>query len=337
MKRIASFVLILVMILFFCSCGHEHDWQPATCTQPKTCSKCGETLGEPLGHFWQEAECGEPMVCATCGAVSDVINEHEWMDATCEQPKTCSKCGATEGKALGHDFEKPNYQQPAICKVCGKSEGARLEPEMIKYGLENNIVSMTSDFISVGQYTTDSKYSSKKVDAYTTAEWAVACDSKTNYSSVLNNFYIPSNQTAVKFENYDSDVYNLSPIDGYEWRGIHVKAPFYSTPHVVVGFVDFYSLQNYDENSTINRYYTWNDFSIEYNGKSYSDCAMFAYGRHGNHNYDEYVFYRVPAGYDGCTVCLINSNNKDNTNGHIDTSKNIIDVLGPDAIILRLD
>ena len=40
-------------------CGakrHEHSWTEATCTMPKTCTVCGETEGEALGHQWSEAD-----------------------------------------------------------------------------------------------------------------------------------------------------------------------------------------------------------------------------------------------------------------------------------------
>ena len=62
---------------------HEHEWKDATCTEPKTCTVCGQTEGEPAGH--------------------------EWKDATCTEPKTCSKCGLTEGEAAGHDWGEPTY------------------------------------------------------------------------------------------------------------------------------------------------------------------------------------------------------------------------------------
>lgn len=58
---------------------HVHDWQPATCTAPKTCSVCQAVEGEANGH--------------------------SWVDATCTAPKTCSVCQATEGEALGHDWD----------------------------------------------------------------------------------------------------------------------------------------------------------------------------------------------------------------------------------------
>lgn len=85
-------VALLLMVLLT-GCCISHDWQDATCTEPKTCAKCGETEGEALGHTW--------------------------LEATCTAPKTCSVCGETEGEALEHIFAEANYQQPATCTVCG--------------------------------------------------------------------------------------------------------------------------------------------------------------------------------------------------------------------------
>ena len=65
-----TFALLLVLSLFLLSgCGHEHSWQEATCTQPRTCTDCGETEGEPLGHSPTEATVWEPSVCSVCGEV----------------------------------------------------------------------------------------------------------------------------------------------------------------------------------------------------------------------------------------------------------------------------
>lgn len=62
MKRKFCWILValiaLMMILTGCQCKHE--WKEATCTEPKICTKCGETEGEPLGHEWKEATCTEP-------------------------------------------------------------------------------------------------------------------------------------------------------------------------------------------------------------------------------------------------------------------------------------
>lgn len=42
--------------------GHTHTWTDATCDKPKTCTECGTTEGEPLGHDYQNG------VCTRCGA-----------------------------------------------------------------------------------------------------------------------------------------------------------------------------------------------------------------------------------------------------------------------------
>lgn len=105
---IASFALCFVLI----GCGHEHTWVEATCTEPKTCSECGETDGEPLGHTWVEA--------------------------TCAEPKHCSVCGETEGEPLEHALTEANYQQAATCEVCGATVGEPLQAEFEKYGLTCN-------------------------------------------------------------------------------------------------------------------------------------------------------------------------------------------------------
>ena len=89
-------------------CHLRHDWQEATCTEPRTCLTGGETEGKALGHTW--------------------------LSATCTEPKTCSVCGETKGEALGHDYLEANYQQPATCQYCGETEGEPLEADFEKNG-----------------------------------------------------------------------------------------------------------------------------------------------------------------------------------------------------------
>ena len=69
-KRLMLVLLAVLCVVMLAACGEcEHDWEKATCEEPKTCSECGETKGKAKGH--------------------------EWVDATCEEPKTCSECGET--------------------------------------------------------------------------------------------------------------------------------------------------------------------------------------------------------------------------------------------------
>lgn len=97
MKRIVCLTLTVLCALCLCACGHEHEWTEATCTEPRTCSACGETEGEALGHSWAEA--------------------------TCTEPRTCSVCGETEGEALGHTVEEWTVTKEASCSETGLEEG----------------------------------------------------------------------------------------------------------------------------------------------------------------------------------------------------------------------
>lgn len=88
MKRSFAVILAVVMMAAATGCGHTHEFTEATCTEPKTCTECGETEGEPLPHSFS--------------------------DATCTEPKTCTVCGATEGEPLGHSCSI------GVCSGCGE-------------------------------------------------------------------------------------------------------------------------------------------------------------------------------------------------------------------------
>ena len=73
-RIILTLAVMLVMLLAFTSCDAfsglipeaqcEHTWGEATCTAPKTCSLCGETEGEALGHT-EEIVAGKEATCTT--------------------------------------------------------------------------------------------------------------------------------------------------------------------------------------------------------------------------------------------------------------------------------
>lgn len=67
-RGMALLLAFIVATSLLCACKHEHVWTEATCTTPKTCSACGETEGEPLGHSWKEATYNAPKTCTVCGA-----------------------------------------------------------------------------------------------------------------------------------------------------------------------------------------------------------------------------------------------------------------------------
>lgn len=92
---------------------HQHTWSDATCTQPKTCTECGVTEGEALGHDYKatkvEATCTEPghthYLCTRChGAYDEETGEgalgHEPGDWTIDssaqrEVRKCTRCGTT--------------------------------------------------------------------------------------------------------------------------------------------------------------------------------------------------------------------------------------------------
>ena len=73
--------------------GCTHSWNAATCTSPKTCSKCGATEGSAAGHSWQAATCLQAMTCLTCGATEGSVASH----ADANGDKICDTCGTSMG------------------------------------------------------------------------------------------------------------------------------------------------------------------------------------------------------------------------------------------------
>jgi len=133
---------------YTCACGDTyvgntvaapgHNWVDATCTAPKTCTVCGATEGEALGHDYNAVvtvptctAAGYTTYTCACGDtyVGDTVAApgHNWVDATCTAPKTCSKCGATEGEALGHDWIPATCLRQETCGTCGETRGELAE------------------------------------------------------------------------------------------------------------------------------------------------------------------------------------------------------------------
>ena len=106
---------------------HNHEWQDATCTEPRTCITCGETDGSPLGHEWMEATCEDPLTCNRCGITDGNPLGHEWMEATCTTPRTCLRCGITDGEPLDHSWADATCTTPRTCQHCGITDGEPLD------------------------------------------------------------------------------------------------------------------------------------------------------------------------------------------------------------------
>ena len=117
MKKVVILLLSVLCAASMNACGHEHTYADATCTTPKTCTKCEATEGEPLGHTYADATCTEPKTCKVCGAVEGEPLGHSYTEATCTEPGICTVCKETGVEALGHSTEI------GICERCGEYQG----------------------------------------------------------------------------------------------------------------------------------------------------------------------------------------------------------------------
>ena len=120
-KIVPLFMGICLLLVLSACCSHK--WNDATCTEPRTCTKCGETEGEALGHNWADATCSTPQTCSVCKETTGVALGHQWVDATCTSAKICTVCNATAGEALGHKIESWNLVQESSCTEAGSQEG----------------------------------------------------------------------------------------------------------------------------------------------------------------------------------------------------------------------
>lgn len=78
-KRVAVVFVILLMVLLLAACSdkpidHVHAWIPATCTELRTCSSCGETEGEREPHSFENG------ICTVCGFDSRNMDQR-YMDS----------------------------------------------------------------------------------------------------------------------------------------------------------------------------------------------------------------------------------------------------------------
>ena len=121
MKKLFLIILaITAAVIFLCSCNSEceHNWQGATCNNPKICLICGETEGEPLAHSWAEPNCLSPKTCKLCKITEGEAFGHNWSTINCKDPKKCTRCGIL-GERKEHTWSTTACLETPDCVVCG--------------------------------------------------------------------------------------------------------------------------------------------------------------------------------------------------------------------------
>ena len=101
-----------------------HDWVDATCTAPKTCSRCDAIEGNALGHdfakVWSSDADGHWHACSRCDAKDGEAAHTPGAAATETTPQKCTECDYIITPALGHTHHMtPVAAKPATCTADG--------------------------------------------------------------------------------------------------------------------------------------------------------------------------------------------------------------------------
>lgn len=305
MKKRKALIIGTLITGLLTGCCMSHEWKEATCTEPKTCAKCGEIEGEALGHTWVEATCSAPKTCGVCGETEGEPVEHTWVEVTCAEPKHCSSCGETEGEALEHTLTEANYQQASTCEVCGATVGEPLQAEFEKYELVCN------------------------AELNTTYPYVIPC---------YDEGYTTNGK--VTFSDYDifeSDETHEA-LDGYEWKAVTCtvifddeNAYYHGYSGIFPATIDYYDatfFDNYKENKVS---FTSNYNGIEYDGLQYDKETLQSGWNDDTFTYQFRDFYRVPKGYDGIVMAIYNPSIDWNNGNDYEIAK-----ANDDTILFRL-
>ena len=155
-----------------CACGEkgtatfeygelaDHNWTPATCTAPKTCSVCQATEGDPLGHTegteWKSDKDNHWHTCtvAGCGVVIESSKAAHTPDreaATETDPIKCSVCDYIITPALGMQDYIVEMPVSIAVKLTGDKKPAKetFKFEIYDLGVEDAEFEIVKDSITV--------------------------------------------------------------------------------------------------------------------------------------------------------------------------------------------
>ncbi len=154
-----------------CACGEkgtatfeygelaDHNWTPATCTAPKTCSVCQATEGDPLGHTegteWKSDKDNHWHTCtvAGCGVVIESSKAAHTPDreaATETDPIKCSVCDYIITPALGMQDYIVEMPVSIAVKLTGDEKPAKetFKFEIYDLGVEDAEFEILNDSVT---------------------------------------------------------------------------------------------------------------------------------------------------------------------------------------------
>lgn len=154
-----------------CACGEkgtatfeygelaDHNWTPATCTAPKTCSVCHATEGDPLGHTegteWKSDKDNHWHTCtvAGCGVVIESSKAAHTPDreaATETDPIKCSVCDYIITPALGMQDYIVEMPVSIAVKLTGDKKPAKetFKFEIYDLGVEDAEFEILNDSVT---------------------------------------------------------------------------------------------------------------------------------------------------------------------------------------------
>lgn len=136
--------------------GHlGHDWSDATCTAPKTCSRCGATEGNALGHdfavSWSSDASGHWHACSRCDAKDGEATHTPDREAATEtDPIKCSVCDYIITPALGMQDYIVEMPVSIAVKLTGDKKPAKetFKFEIYDLGVEDAEFEILNDSVT---------------------------------------------------------------------------------------------------------------------------------------------------------------------------------------------
>lgn len=117
MKKLILISMLSILMLFLTGCECEHEWSDASCSEPQTCSLCGNTQGMALGHTVDKWVSVSDSTCTENGIEEGVcIACHEKVTRNTEvAPHT-----EGEWEITREATENISGEKSIRCTVCGQ-------------------------------------------------------------------------------------------------------------------------------------------------------------------------------------------------------------------------